>query len=93
MEHFNTNSTKITPGQDPDEFLHKVYMARGRLSPSSPPDGPTDPQYKDTLQEAVSPELRVYFGLADIRLVMAVIYAHGRHCRVRCLDVDHGSRP
>ena len=38
------NHTKMTPGQDPDEFLYIMDSRRDRLNTSTPPEGPTDRQ-------------------------------------------------
>ena len=78
------NHTKMTPGQDPDEFLYIMDSRRDRLNTSTPPEGPTDRQYEDILLQALSPDYesirrahlkRRDFGLADIRRMMAAIYA------------------
>ena len=83
-EHYRMNHTKMAPGQDPDEFLYIVDSCRDRLNRSTPPEGPTDRQYEDILLQALSPDYesiqrahleRRDFGLADIRRMMAVIYA------------------
>ena len=78
------NHTKMTPGQDPDEFLYIMDSRRDRLNTSTRPEGPTDRQYEDILLQALSPDYesirrahleRRDFGLADIRRIMAAIYA------------------
>ena len=78
------NHTKMTPGQDPDEFLYIMDSRRDRLNTSTPPEGPTDRQYEGILLQALSPDYesirrahleRGDFGLADIRRMMAAIYA------------------
>ena len=83
-EHYKMNHTKMTPGQDPDEFLYIMDSRRDRLNTSTPPEGPTDRQYEDILLQALSPDYesirrahleRRDFGLADIRRMMAAIYA------------------
>ena len=83
-EHYKMNHTKMTPGQDPDEFLYIMDSRRDRLNTSAPPEGPTDRQYEDILLQALSPDYesirrahleRRDFGLADIRRIMAAIYA------------------
>ena len=40
-EHYKMNHTKMTPGQDPDEFLYIMDSRRDRLNTSTPPEGPT----------------------------------------------------
>ena len=50
------NHTKMTPGQDPDEFLYIMDSRRDRLNTSTPPEGPTDRQYEDILLQALSPD-------------------------------------
>ena len=50
VEHHKMNFTKMTPGQDPDKFLHIMDSCR------EPPEGPTDRQYDDILLQALSPD-------------------------------------
>ena len=78
------NRTKMTPGEDPDEFLYIMDSGRNRLSTSTPTEGPTDRQYEDILLQALPPDYesirkahleRRDFGLADNRRMMAAIYA------------------
>ena len=39
-EHHKINHTKMTPDQDPDEFLYIMNSCRDRLNMSTPPEGP-----------------------------------------------------
>ena len=70
--------------QDPDEYLYIMDTCRDRLNACDPPEGPTDRQYEDILLQALPPEYKAIrqvhlergdFGLADIRRMMAAIYA------------------
>ena len=76
-------STRMCPGQDPDDCLYHIDSFRGRLSACGPPEGPTDRQCEDIILQAFSSEYdrirqthleRRDFGLADIRRLMAAIY-------------------
>lgn len=84
LELYKNEITKITPDQDPDEFLYMMDSSRDRLSASSPPEGPMHRQFKDILLQALSTECkrirrahleRRDHGLADIRRKMAANYA------------------
>ena len=48
------NHTKMTPGQDPDEFLYIMESCRDRPNMSTPPESPTDRQYEDIVQQVSS---------------------------------------
>ena len=70
--------------QDPDEYSYIMDSCRDRLNASDPPEGPTGPQYEDILLQALPPECKAIrqaqlergdFGLADIRRMIAAIYA------------------
>ena len=83
-EHCKMNHTKMIPDQDPDEFLYTIKSCRDRFNTSSPPEGPTDRQFENILQQALSPDYETVriaylerwdFGFEDIRRMMVVIYA------------------
>ena len=83
-EHRKMNHTKMTPAQDPDEFFYIINTCRDRLDISTSPDSPTDQYREDILLQALSPDyesIRRYdlkrrdFDLADVRRVMATVYA------------------
>ena len=78
------NRTKMSPGQDPDEFLYIMDSGRNRLNTNTPTEGLRDWQDEDFLLQALSPDYesirrahleRRDFGLADNRRMMAAIYA------------------
>ena len=80
-EHIRMTSTRMHPRQDPDDYLHHMYSFRDRLNSCDPPEGPTDRQ--NILQVPPSEYDRFRqthlerrdFDLADIRRMMATIYA------------------
>ena len=55
-EHHKMNRTKMTPGQDPDEFLYIIDSGRERLIASTPTEDPPDRQYEGILLQALSPD-------------------------------------
>ena len=57
-EHHKMNYTKMTLGQDPDEFLYIMDNCRDRLNRSIPPEDPTNRQYGDILLQALSPDYK-----------------------------------
>ena len=78
------NSARMSPGQDPDEFLYELDTRRERLNACDPPEGPTYRQFEDIIPQALPPEHehirtphreKPDFGIADIRRMMSVIYA------------------
>ena len=78
------NSARMSPGQDPDEFLYELDTRRERLNACDPPEGPADRQFEDIILQALPPEyerIRIShlekpdFGIADIRRMMSAIYA------------------
>ena len=78
------NSARMSPGQDPDEFLYELDTRRQRLNACDPPEGPTDRQFEDIILQALSPEYerigtpyfeKPDFGIANIRRMMSAIYA------------------
>ena len=77
-------STQMRPGQDLDDHLYHMDSCRDRLYAYDPPNGPTDRQYEDIIFQALPSKYdrirqthleRRDFGLADIRRMMAAIYA------------------
>ena len=77
-------STRMHPDQDPDDQLNHMVSCRDRLIACDPPEGPTDRQYEGIVLQALPSEYdhirqvhleRRYFGFADIRRMMAAIYA------------------
>ena len=77
-------STRMRPGQDSDEYLYHMDSFQDRLNACDPPKGLTDRQYEDIILHALPSEWdrirrthleRRDFGLADIRRMMAAIYA------------------
>ena len=78
------NNTRMRSDEDPDEYLYIMDSCRDRLNACDPPEGPTDRQHEDILLQALPPEYKAIrqahlergnFGLADIRRMMAAIYA------------------
>ena len=70
------NHTKMSPDQDPDEFLCIIESCRDRFNTSSPPEGSTDRQFEKILQQALAPDYETIriayletwnFDLEDIR--------------------------
>ena len=77
-------STRMYPGQDPDDYLYHMDSCRGRLNACDPSKGPTDRQYEDNILQALPSEndcirqtylKKTDFDLADIRRMMVAIYA------------------
>ena len=75
--------------QDPDECIYIMDSCRDRLNACDPPGGPTDRQYEHMFLQALPPEYKAIrqahlkrgeFGLADIRCMMAAIYAGNLTC-------------
>ena len=84
VELATMNPARMSPGQDPEEFLYELDTCRERLNACDPPEGPTDRQFEDTILQAFPPEYeRIHtfrlgkpdFGIADIRRMMSAIYA------------------
>ena len=82
-EHAKKNSTRMNPGQDPDEFLYELDTRRERLNACDPPEGPTDRQFEDIILQALPPEYgristshleKLDFGIAVIRRMTSTIY-------------------
>ena len=83
-EHAKINNTPMRLGQDLDEYFYTMDSCRDHLNACDPPEGPTDRQNKDIILQALPPEYTVIrqahlergdFELADIRRMMAAIYA------------------
>ena len=83
-EHIRMISTRMRPGQDPDDYCNHMDSCRDRLNAGDPPEGPTDRQYGDIILQTLSSEYnrvrqthleRRDFDLADIRRIMTAIYA------------------
>ena len=77
-------STRMRPGQYPDDYLYHMDNFQDRLIACDPPEGPTDRQYENIMLQALLSEYdrirqthleRRDFRLADIRRMMAAIYA------------------
>ena len=78
------NSARMSPDQDPDEFMYELDTHRKRLNALDPPEGPTDRQLEGIILQAIPPEYerirtshleKPDFGIADIRRMMSAIYA------------------
>ena len=78
----------MSPSQDSDNYLYHMDSCRDRLV-CDPPEGPTDRQYEDIILQALPSEYerirqthleRRDFDLADIRRMMAAIYADNLSC-------------
>ena len=78
------NSARMSPGQDPDEFLYELDTRRECLNACDPPERPTDRQFEDIILHALPPEyerirtshLEMHdFGITDICRMMSAIYA------------------
>ena len=76
-------STRMRPGQDPDDYSYHMDSCRDRLNACDPPKAPTDRQYEDIILQALLSEYdhirqirleRRDVGLADIRRMMTAIY-------------------
>ena len=83
-EHIRMTSMRMRPSQDPDNYLYHLDSCRNRLNACNPPEGHTDRQYDDVILQALPSEYerirqihieRRDFGLADIRRMVATIYA------------------
>ena len=83
-EHIRMTSTRMRLGQDPDDYFYHMDSCRNRLNACNPSEDPTDRQYKDIILQALPSEYdrvrqthleRRDFGLANIRRMMATIYA------------------
>ena len=102
----------MRPGQDPDDYLYHTDSFRHRLNARDPPKAPTDRQYENIILQALPSEYdrirqthlgRRDFALADIRRVLAAIYADnlsrsesskgiaGRGAVMQALDRDRTS--
>ena len=77
-------STRMCPGQNPNDYLYYMDSCRDRFNACDPPDDPTGRQYEDTTLQALPSEYdhicQIYlerrdFGLADIRRMMVAVYA------------------
>ena len=78
------NSARMSPGQEPDEFVYELNSRRERLNACHLPEGPTDRQFENIILQALPPEYeriltshldKTDFGVADIRRMMSAIYA------------------
>ena len=81
-EHAKMNSARMSPGQDPDEFLYELDTRHERLNACDPSEGLTDRQFEDILLQALPPENgrirtshleKPEFGIDDIRRMMSAI--------------------
>ena len=88
-DHIRMPSTRMRPGQDPDDYMYHMDSCGDRLNACNSPDGPKDRQYEDTITQVLPSEYdrirqthleRRDFGLADIRRMMAAIYADNLSC-------------
>ena len=79
-----TSSTRMHPGQDPEDYLYHMDSCRDRLNACDPPEGPTNRQCEEIILQALLSEYdrisqthleKRDFGLADIRCMVAAIYA------------------
>ena len=70
--------------EDPDDFLYKKDLCRGRLNSVTPKEGPSDRRYEDIILQCLPPEYdrihqthfkRENCNLEDIRRMMSKIYA------------------
>ena len=84
VDHVKMNSARMSPGQNPDEFLYELDTRRERLNACDPPEGSLDRQFEDIILQALPPEyerIRIShlekpnIGIADIRRIMSAIYA------------------
>ena len=50
------NSARMSPGQDPDEFLYELDTRRERLNACDPSEGSMDRQFENIILEALLPE-------------------------------------
>ena len=82
--HAKINSTRMSPGQNSDEFLYEFDTHRERLNTCDPPEGPTDHQLENIILQALPPEYerirtsqleKPDFGIADIRRMVSAIHA------------------
>ena len=108
-EHIRMTSTRIRPGQNLDGHLYHTNSCWDRLNKCDPLEAPTDRQYEDIILQALPSEYdrirqthleRRDFSLADIRCMMAAIYADnlfrsespksiaGRGAAMQALDRD-----
>ena len=78
------NSVRMSPDQDPDEFLYELDTRRKRLNACDPPERPTGRQFEDIILQALPPNYerirtsnlkKSGFGIADICRMMSAIYA------------------
>ena len=84
VEHIRITSTRMRPGQSPNDYLYHTDSCRDRHNACDPPEGPRDRQCEDIILQALPSEYdrirqtfleRRDFGLADIRRMMGAIYA------------------
>ena len=84
VELIRMASSRMRPGQDPDDYLYHIDSCRDHLNACYPPEDPTDRQHEDIFLQVLASEYdrtrqthleRRDFGLADIRRMMATIYA------------------
>ena len=47
MEHIRMTSTRMRPGQDPDDYFYHMDSCQDRLNACDPPEGPTNRLYED----------------------------------------------
>ena len=78
-------STRMRPSQDPNDYLYHMDNCRDGLNACDPPEDPTNRQYEGIVLQALPSEYdricqthpeRRDLGLADIRRMMAAIYAN-----------------
>ena len=84
VEHAKMNSARMSPGQDPDEFLYELDTRHERLNACDPPEGRADRQFGDIILQALPPEYerirtshleKPDFGIAAIRRMLSANYA------------------
>ena len=78
------NSARMSPSQDPDNFLYELDTRRERLNACDPSEGSTDRQFEDIILEALLPEnerirtshlKKPDFGIVDNRRMVSAVYA------------------
>ena len=105
-------STRIRPSQDPDEYLYQIDSYRDRFDACDSPEGSMGRQYENIILQALPSEYdRIRqnhlemrdSGLADIRRMVAAIYADnlsrsesskgvaGRRAAMKAMDRDRTS--
>ena len=84
VEPAKMNCARMSPGQDPDEFLCELDTCRERLNACDPPKGPTGRQFEDIVLQALPLE---YARIRDAEAVPSKVAYTRSNAQPSCSGV------